>query len=124
MEEKIGLVLILVYISWFFSAQIKSIDSTNQELRIIEEKQVQQVQEHEQSVRHTTLTQEKMHSLIKKVGEQEEWIMTEFKNNAILAEKNSEDKTIFLTIKFNKSSFDISPENDGFKKAMNTALNI
>jgi hypothetical protein len=69
------------------------------------------------------MTQAKMHKLIKKAGEDSGWIMTEFKTNALIAEKIDGDDSQAVTVTFNKSSYDIDPESSELNSAIEDALN-
>jgi len=68
------------------------------------------------------MTQEKIHKIIKKAGENNGWKMTEFKSNAIIAEKIDGDDSTSVTVTFNKGSFDIAPANSDLEDAINSAL--
>jgi len=69
------------------------------------------------------LTQKKVHKLIKKAGEDANWVMTEFKSNAIIAEKFGNGDAEAVTITFTNSSYDIYPENRELSRAIDSALN-
>ena len=49
---------------------------------------------------HAHYTHKKLGAIIKKAGEDAGWKMTEFKENAFVAEKSEGDKTISTTVKF------------------------
>jgi hypothetical protein len=68
------------------------------------------------------LTQKKVHNIIKYVGEENGWIMTEFKNNVILGEKPNGNDSKAVTITFDESSFDISPSDSDLESAISDAL--
>ena len=78
---------------------------------------------HTGMVEKQDMTQAKMHKLIKKAGEDAGWIMTEFKSNALIAEKIDGDDSQAVTVKFSKSSYDIDPENSELNSAIEDALN-
>ena len=69
------------------------------------------------------LNQHKVQKIIKKAGEDAGWIMTEFKSNAMIAEKIDDGDTESVTVKFGTSSYDISPENSELKSAIDSAFN-
>ena len=69
------------------------------------------------------MTQEKVHSIIKKAGKEAGWKMTEFKNNAIIAEKIDGSDSKAVTITFDKHSFNISPSDSNLEDAIQSALN-
>jgi len=69
------------------------------------------------------MTQAKIHKLIKKAGENSGWIMTEFKSNALIAEKIDGDDSKAVTVTFSTSSYDIEPENSELDSAIEDALN-
>ena len=69
------------------------------------------------------MTQEKVQSIIKQAGEDAGWIMTEFKSNALIAEKLDGDNAEAVTIKFSKSSYDLQPENSELESIIDEALN-
>ena len=65
---------------------------------------------------------EEVHNKIKKAGEDAGWRMTEFKENSIIAEKIDGDETTSVTIIFSNDYFELSPENDDLKDAIEDAL--
>ena len=77
---------------------------------------------HSGTMHNKNLTQEKVGKIIKTAGEENGWIMTEFKNNALLAEKISGEKATSVTIKFDKHSFDVSPANSELENIISDAL--
>ncbi len=116
MEKIIGLVLIVVYAAWFFTVQAENTLSENQaeqEVRIMQSSTVE-----------IKLTQDEMHNTIKNTAEREGWITTEFKSNALIAEKTTRDNSISVTVTFNKSSFSVSPKNIDLENAINSALGV
>ena len=68
------------------------------------------------------MTQEKIHKIIKKAGEENGWKMTEFKSNAMIAEKIDGGDSTAITVTFSKDSFDISPANSDLESAIRSAL--
>ena len=68
------------------------------------------------------LTQKKVHKIILHAGEEAGWTMTEYKSNAIIAEKTDGDDTQAVTVKFTSSSYDISPENSELNDILEDAL--
>jgi len=77
---------------------------------------------HTGTVHGKHMTQEKVHKIIKQAGEESGWIMTEFKSNALVAEKPDGDASKSVTITFDKHSFDIEPANGELEDAINDAL--
>ena len=74
---------------------------------------------HSGMVEHVNLTQKKVHQIIKKAAQEDGWHTTEFKSNALIAEKEGEEA---VTITFDKSSFDLSPANSSLNSTLNSAL--
>ena len=114
MEKIIGFVLVAVYGVWFFTGQklpvySQAIEQAKQEIEVMSE---------------INLTHKQMHNTIKSVAQNEGWIVTEFKNNALIAEKITESDSVAVTVTFNKNSFSISPENSHLKNVLNRALKI
>ena len=68
-------------------------------------------------------TQETVQDIILKTGTSNGWIMTKFKNNAIIAEKIDGDDTVSTTVTFDKSSFNLDPKNSDLRDLLNEALN-
>ena len=68
------------------------------------------------------LTHAKIHKIIKKAAQKDGWKITEFKNNAFIAEKFNSGEAISTTITFNKDYFDISPKNSDLENTINDAL--
>ncbi len=77
---------------------------------------------HTGEVHNKHMTQEKLHKIIKKAGEDNGWKMTEFKSNTIIAEKIESNNSTSVTVSFNKGSFDIAPANSDLEDAINSAL--
>jgi len=77
---------------------------------------------HTGEIHNKHMTQEKIHKIIKKAGEDNGWKMTEFKSNTMIAEKIDGDHSTSVTVTFNKGSFDISPTNSDLEDAINSAL--
>ncbi|MEA3330084.1 MAG: hypothetical protein U9Q29_00115 [Campylobacterota bacterium] len=71
---------------------------------------------------NANITQEKLHTLIKTAGEKDGWKMTEFKSNAIIAEKTDGDDTTAVTISFDKHSFTTNPKNSDLEDVISDAL--
>jgi len=78
---------------------------------------------HTGMVEKQDMTQAKMHKLIKRAGEDSGWIMTEFKSNALIAEKIDGDDSQAVTVTFSKSAYDIDPESSELNSAIEDALN-
>lgn len=55
---------------------------------------------------------------IKKAGEKAGWRMTEFRGNALIAEKGDE----IVTVEFSHGSFHTTPKNSSLESAINDAL--
>jgi len=69
------------------------------------------------------LSNKSIHDIIFKAGQKNNWIMTEFKGNAIIAEKITTNSNFSTTITFDNSSFNLSPENAELRDILNEALN-
>ena len=65
----------------------------------------------------------KIHDIIKEAGEQDGWRMTEFKDNALIAEKFGNDSSEVVTIDFTRSSFHLTPANSDLESAIVDKLN-
>ncbi len=78
---------------------------------------------HTGTVKKKHMTQEKVHKIIKKAGKDAGWKMTEFKSNAMIAEKIDGANSVALTVTFSNSSYDISPKNSDLASAIDSALN-
>ncbi|WP_297431002.1 hypothetical protein [Sulfurimonas sp.] len=65
----------------------------------------------------------KVHQLIVKAGEENGWIMTEFTNHAILAEKIKDQSSKAVTIHFSEDSFHLTPANSDLQSAIEDKLN-
>jgi len=63
-----------------------------------------------------------VHNLIKKAGEKEGWRMTEFKENALIAEKTDNGTTKAVTIDFSNNFFHLTPADDDLHDAIKDAL--
>jgi len=70
--------------------------------------------------KHMTL--QDMHDTIIKAGEESGWRMTEFKENSIIAEELDNSDANAVTITFSNDYFEITPENDDLKDAIENAL--
>ena len=66
----------------------------------------------------TEQTQESMHHTIEAAGKKAGWRMTEFRGNAMIAEKDGN----VVTIKFDRSSFHTEPKNDELEDAIEDML--
>ncbi len=119
MEKILGLVLIIVYALWYFTVQGNTSTKIARDMPSVTQESHAIVEEH---VSHSELSQNEMAEVIKKVGEENGWIMTDFKSNAIIAEKITEKETISVTVSFSSSSFDIIPANDELRKALQSML--
>ena len=115
-EKLLALVLVLTYVTWSFTAKDTQALTPVNEL-------VQQPTTLE--VEHTinpVWTQSKIHNAIINAGEKNGWIMTKFKNNAVIAEKFIEDKSLSVTVKFDQSSFSVLPANSELEGVLATVL--
>ena len=77
---------------------------------------------HSGSIHNKNFTQGKIHKIIKSVGKKEGWNMTEFKNNALIAEKADGDSSKSVTITFDKHSFDVTPHDSDLEDAIREVL--
>jgi len=77
---------------------------------------------HSGSVEKQHMTQEKVHKIIKKAGEEAGWTMIEFKSNTMIAEKIDGDNSIAVTVTFSNSFYDLSPANSELDSAIGSAL--
>jgi len=64
----------------------------------------------------------KIHKKIVSAGEEAGWKMTEFKTNAVLAEKFSDDDAKAVTIYFSKDFFHLDPKNSELNSILKKAL--
>lgn len=122
MEKKIGFILIAVYGVWFFTGQnipeyTQSIEQSKQEAHMSNHTSSSEIE-------NVKLTHKQMHHTIKSVAQNEGWIVTEFKSNALIAEKIGEGDSIAVTVTFNKNSFSISPQNSDLEDVLNRAFKI
>jgi len=122
MEKKLGLVLIAIYGVWFFTGQnvpayTQSTMQSKQEIQIDHTSSTSEAEK-------VVLTHEQMHHTIKSVVEADGWIVTEFKSNALIAEKIGESDPVAVTVTFNNKSFSISPVNNELEDVLNRALKI
>jgi hypothetical protein len=76
-------------------------------------------EDHSGMVERAHMTQEKVHKIIVKAAQADGWSMTEFKSNALIAEKEGEEA---VTVTFDKSSFDLSPANSSLNSTLSSAL--
>ena len=66
----------------------------------------------ESAVSRKHYSQKKMHQAIIDGGQDAGWIMTPFKNNAVVAEYLDGDDSLVVTIIFDRNGYDFSPESD------------
>ena len=112
-EKLLALVLVMTYVVWSFTSQPAApLEELAQEMSV--------TQENHSSSRH--LSQEQFHNIIMSAGEKSGWIMTKFKSNSIIAEKMQKDNSIAVTIKFDKSSFNVLPANSELEGAITAML--
>jgi len=69
------------------------------------------------------LSTEKVHHIIVTAGEEHGWKMTEFKNNAVVAEKFSNDTAKVVTVHFSKEFFHTEPMDKELDEILEEALN-
>jgi len=78
----------------------------------------------EQSISITKpLTLKNIRSKIIKVGKKNGWLMTEFEENKILAEKITNNTSYVTTIFYDKKSFYTKPENSALNEILSNTLN-
>jgi len=65
-----------------------------------------------------SMSLKKIHDIIKEAGEQDGWRMTEFRDNALIAEKFHSDSSEVVTIEFSRSSFHLTPANSDLESAI------
>jgi len=70
--------------------------------------------------KHMTLKE--LHKIIKEAGERDGWRMTEFKENAIIAEKTDDGDTTAVTVNFSNTYFNITPPNSDLQDAIEDAI--
>jgi len=70
----------------------------------------------------TDMTQNEIHQVIFNAAEDAGWRMTEFKDNALIAEKSDGDDTVAVTISFSRDYFFISPKNSDLQNILEDAL--
>jgi len=121
MEKILGLIVVMVYALWYFTAQGSIPIESSLDMPTITQESNSAVEEH---TSHSELSQEEMAKVIKKVGEDSGWVMTAFKLNAIIAEKITQKETIAVTVNFSSGSFDITPVNEELKNALKNAFKI
>ncbi len=65
----------------------------------------------------------KVHQLIVNAGEEDGWIMTEYTDYAVLAEKIKNQSSTAVTVHFSEDSFHLSPNNSDLESAIEDKLN-
>ncbi len=119
----IALVLVLVVVAWILTGQTESTYSSFKSVGVSEHTtEAEPVVETEHSSAKIHMTQKSMHHAIKAAGEENGWIMTEYKANTIIAEKLSDNDTVSVTVTFDNISFLIEPANTGLNSAISAAL--
>ena len=68
------------------------------------------------------LTQKKVHKLIVEAANNNGWETTEFKSNAIIAEKTNGEDTTAVTINFDRTYFELNPTNSDLQNILEDAL--
>jgi len=66
---------------------------------------------------------ENVHQTIKEIGENNGWRVTDFQENALIAEKEKNGSMKAVTIHFTKDSFSISPKDSELQEAIEKSLN-
>jgi len=69
------------------------------------------------------LSNKSIQDKILQAGQENHWIMTKFKSNSIIAEKITDNDSISTTVTFDKSSFNLYPQNSELRDILNDALN-
>ena len=64
-----------------------------------------------------------IHKLIAEAGEEAGWRITEFKENALIAEKFDGDESKTVTIDFSTTSFHLTPQDDELESVIEDKLN-
>ena len=114
-EKVLALVLILIYFIWSLTVQsVAPIEELAQQTTSVE---------NENYALKANYSQKKLQKLIIEAGEENGWIMTEFKSNTLIAEKIQNENSLSLSVKFNKSSFSIIPANSELKALITAKLN-
>jgi len=112
-EKLLALILIMTYVIWSFTSQPTiPLEKLTQKISITKEKHFSNIH----------LSQEQFHNIIMSAGEKSGWIMTKFKSNSIIAEKIQKNDSLVVTIKFDKSSFSILPDNSELEGAITAML--
>lgn len=70
----------------------------------------------------TTIQPKEMQKILKSVGESEGWRITEYKSNAMIAEKLDNPDAKAVTITFSKDFFYTTPRNTSLESAIKNAL--
>ena len=65
----------------------------------------------------------KVNKLIMQAGEEDGWRMTEFRENALIAEKTGDESTEAVTVDFSQTSFHLTPDNSDLESAIEDKLN-
>ena len=113
-EKILALILILVYFFWSATAQsVAPMQSLKKEITPIENN------EHPIKIHYSN---KELRQIIMEVGEENGWIITEFKNNALIAEKIQKGDSVALTVKFNNSSFSLQPQNSELQELITAKL--
>ncbi|RUM61164.1 MAG: hypothetical protein DSZ03_08965 [Sulfurimonas sp.] len=70
-------------------------------------------------IAHKTVSTKAMHDIIKTAAQNDGWRMTEFRGNAMIAEKDG----IVTTVTYQAGAITIKPENSRLKDTIEDALN-
>ncbi len=71
------------------------------------------------AVAHKTVSTKEMHDIIKKAAEQDGWRMTEFRGNAMIAERDG----VVTTLTYKNAGITIDPPNSSLEDTVKDALN-
>jgi len=133
MGNILAVVLVLVYVAYVMTGGIESTSSSFNKSTVVSKHAVPSVahtasavEEVASKTEHVTskihLSQKEMRHTIKAAGEENGWLMTEYKGNTLIAEKIEEDGMVSVTVTFDSSSFSIEPENTALDHILNSVL--
>ncbi len=133
MGNILAVVLVLVYVAYVMTGGIESTSSSFNKSTVVSKHAapavahtVSAVEEVAPKTEHVTskihLSQKEMRHTIKAAGEENGWLMTEYKGNTLIAEKIEEDGMVSVTVTFDSSSFSIEPENTALDHILNSVL--
>ncbi|RLA72910.1 MAG: hypothetical protein DRG24_01650 [Epsilonproteobacteria bacterium] len=133
MGNILAVVLVLVYVAYVMTGGIESTSSSFNKSTVVSKHAAPSVahtasavEEVASKTEHVTskihLSQKEMRHTIKAAGEENGWLMTEYKGNTLIAEKIEEDGMVSVTVTFDSSSFSIEPENTALDHILNSVL--